>query len=125
MGLASGGFEMSLAKFCASVVECGVRHVLVTDGANGAFASDGAHIHHQPAATAKVVGTAGAGDAFASTFAAWLQEHGIESALAAASINAASVVGHVDTQTGLLGREAVEAALADPQRAGGQSSWSL
>ena len=62
-----------------------------------------------PVLETKVLGTAGAGDAFNSTFAAFI---GLgrppQEALQAAAINAASVVGHVDTQTGLLKREEIE-----------------
>lgn len=124
-GLAAGGFEMSLAKFFAALGELGVGHVLVTDGARGAFASDGAKVVFQPAATARVVGTAGAGDAFAATFAATLQRQGVEQALKAAALNAAAVVGHVDTQTGLLTGEALAARLAAPDALAPQLSWSL
>ena len=51
----------------------------------------------------RCVGTAGAGDAFASTFVA-LTALGwpLNRALKAASINSASVVRHADTQSGLL-----------------------
>ncbi len=56
----------------------------------------------------KVVGTAGAGDAFVSTLAFYLHQ-GVspKSALQAAVRNSASVISHVDTQTGLLSHEAL------------------
>ena len=56
-----------------------------------------------PFCETKVAGTAGAGDAFNATFTAHIAlGRKPEDALRAAAINAASVVGHVDTQTGLL-----------------------
>jgi len=65
-----------------------------------------------PVADAKVLGTAGAGDAFNSTFTAFI---GLgrppQEALQAAAINAASVIGHVDTQTGLLKHEEMDRRL--------------
>ena len=61
-----------------------------------------------PVLETEVVGTAGAGDAFASTLAGQLaQGQPPESALQAASCNAASVVGAIDTQTGLLDAKAL------------------
>ena len=54
------------------------------------------------AAGCKVTGTTGAGDAFASTLTGFIAiGKTIKIAMQAASINAASVVGYIDTQTGL------------------------
>ena len=72
-------------------------------GAHGAFLGTADAILYCPGLETKVAGTAGAGDAFNATFTAYiaLGQAG-EDALRAAAINAASVVSHVDTQTGLL-----------------------
>jgi ribokinase len=86
--------------------------VLVTDGGAGAFLTDRERIRYCPAAKATVAGTAGAGDAYAATLAAFLAEgRSPEDAMRAAAINSASVVAHIDTQRGLLGRADLEAAL--------------
>lgn len=112
-GLAAGGFELSLRKYLGALHGLGVGHVLITDGKRGAYASGGGRLLYRAPEPAEVAGTAGAGDAFASTFAAWLTETGsAEAALDAAAINAASVIGAVDTQTGLLGRGDLEVRLA-------------
>jgi ribokinase len=68
-----------------------------------------------PAVEAKVAGTSGAGDAFAATFVAW-QALGrpLGESLVAASVNAAAVVAHADTQTGLMTRGAIEGRVAEP-----------
>ena len=86
----------------------GPRYVIVTDGRHGAFLGTRDAIHFCPVVEAKVTGTAGAGDAFNATFTAYIAL-GLkpEDAMRAAAINAASVVGHVDTQTGLLSQEAI------------------
>ncbi|MEO0631713.1 MAG: carbohydrate kinase family protein, partial [Planctomycetota bacterium] len=66
---------------------------------------------------------AGAGDAFAATLTARLAEGAeVTDALVAATCNAASVIGHVDTQSGLLGAQ----ALADAARSATLDvrSWS-
>ena len=102
-GFASGGYELSLRGFMRAMTECGVSSVLVTNSAEGAYVASEGMIHFCPAAPAAVAGTAGAGDAFASTFSLMLFDTGdVATALAAASINAASVISHADTQTGLL-----------------------
>jgi len=113
-GLTSGGFEMSLPKFFGALRELSTKCTLLTDGLGGAFVCHQDEILFCPALDAEVAGTAGAGDAFAATFAAFLAlgQPG-EAALKAAAVNAASVVTHVDTQTGLMTREAIEARLGD------------
>ncbi|MDA5193667.1 carbohydrate kinase family protein [Govanella unica] len=112
-GLHFGGFDMGLATFFAIVRRLGPGRVLVTDGVHGAFLADESGIHHCPILKVQVAGTAGAGDAFASTFASFTAFGSApELALRAATVNAASVVSFVDTQTGLLSRANVEARAA-------------
>jgi ribokinase len=113
-GLIGSGFRMGLRSFLGRVLALGPRTVLLTDGGGGAFVAthDGCIVHCRPKLT-EVVGTAGAGDAFVATFAAFkAQAAPMETALRAASLNAASVVEHVDTQTGLLHRTELDAWLA-------------
>jgi ribokinase len=112
-GFIGGGHEMSLAAFFTALCQMGPRFVLVTDGRHGAFLGTRDAIRFCPVLETKVAGTAGAGDAFNATFTAHIALGcKPEVALRAAAINAASVVGHVDTQTGLLSREKIAAALA-------------
>ena len=68
----------------------------------------------RPSLPAKVAGTAGAGDSFTSTTVAALAE-GVApgEALLQAAINAASVVGVIDTTAGLLGPEQMERRRAE------------
>jgi len=107
-GLAGGGHDMSLAAFFDALRQLGPRFVVVTDGRNGAFVSAPDAIYFCPAPETNVVGTAGAGDAFNATFTAQIAlGHNPEDALRAAAINAASVVRHADTQTGLLSHDAI------------------
>ena len=104
-GLVAGGFELSLAGFFDGLRNMGPRWVVVTDGRNGAYIGAPTGIVHCPAPSVTVAGTAGAGDAFGSTFAASIAEAlSAEEAAMAAVANAASVIGHLDTQTGLLRR---------------------
>ncbi len=110
-GFQGGGFEISMARFFATMLAAGGTHVIVTDGRNGAFAASADGIVYCPAiALGPVAGTAGAGDAFVSTFAACVSL-GADAgkALQMAALNAGSVICHANTQSGLLSRESIEA----------------
>jgi ribokinase len=113
-GFASGGFEMPLAAFMSSLRRLGPKWVVVTDGKDGAYVGSPEGITHVPTLPVAVVGTAGAGDAFAATFAAHVAKTGdtVQAGLAATA-NAASVIGFIDTQTGLLRRDQLDARIAD------------
>jgi ribokinase len=112
-GLVSGGFEIGLAAYLRALGELGPNYVVITDGARGAFVGSAEEILFAPALHSKVVGTAGAGDSFGATLTAYLTlGRPIAEALRAASINSASVVGHIDTQTGLLGRQELDRRVA-------------
>lgn len=83
----------------------GPRIVVVTDGPNGAYASDGQNRYKMPLYPdpAPPYERTGAGDAFAATFvAALMKGHSIEDALRWAPINSMSVVQKVGAQAGLL-----------------------
>jgi ribokinase len=124
-GLVGGGHEMSLAAFFDAVRELGPRYVVVTDGSHGAFLGTAEGIMFCPVMQTQVQGTAGAGDAFNSTFTAFI---GLgrppAEALQAAAINAASVVGHVDTQTGLCRREEIDQRLSAAAASLRVRTWS-
>ena len=123
-GLVGGGHEMSLAGFMAAIMGLGPRYVVITDGRHGSFVGCEAGIMYSPILEAHVAGTAGAGDAFSATFAASVAlGRPAEEALRAAVVNAASVVGHVDTQTGLLSREDVDRRVAANRDALGVRIW--
>ena len=81
--------------------------ITMTDGKNGAYCYDGKNIYVCPIYPSTVVSTLGAGDAFASTFAASLDKFdwNIELALKYATINSASVCTHFGAQDGLLSYE--------------------
>jgi ribokinase len=112
-GLEGGGFHMTLLAFMAAVRSMGPRYMLLTDGTAGAYLGTKDELMFCPALKVHVAGTAGAGDAFTSTFATFIAlGNKPEQALRAATVNAASVVSYVDTQTGLLPRAEVEKRMA-------------
>ena len=107
-GFESGGFHMTMAGFFAALLELGVGNIVITDGREGAYLATSSSIIYCPVARTDVVGTAGAGDAFSSTLAAGLGNgEEAEHALVRATLNAASVIEYVDTQTGLLFNDAL------------------
>jgi ribokinase len=125
-GLAGGGHEMTLVAFFDALSRMGPRFVVVTDGRNGAFLGTPDAIHFCPAVReTKVMGTAGAGDAFNATFGACIAlGHRPEDALRAAAVNAASVVRHADTQTGLLTHEKIAAEVLTHAEQLSVRTWS-
>lgn len=107
------GFRLPLTAWFRRVHAFGPRFAAITNGGKGAYVSDGQSVHLEPARKANVVGTAGAGDAFASTLAASLVKGlPVSKAAAMAAANAASVVAHVDTQSGLKTWDALLADIA-------------
>jgi len=109
-GLGFGGFEIGLLRFLAAVRAAGPRWVLVTDGTEGAWLASPEGVFWRPALPVTVQGTAGAGDSYTSTLAAALAEGTAPGeAMLQAAINAAAVVGALDTTSGLMTQEAMTA----------------
>ncbi len=91
--------------------EVGIKIALITDGPNGAYASDGNKRWNMPLYPdpAPPVDRTGAGDSFASTFTAALMKGAdVPSALLWAPINSMNVVQHVGAQEGLLTEEQID-----------------
>lgn len=91
--------------------ELGPKIVAVTDGPNGAYASDGQNRLKMPLYPdpAPPVDRTGAGDAFASTFVAALARgHDLEKALLWGPINSMAVCQKLGAQAGLLSEKELE-----------------
>ena len=100
------GAPVSLLQFCEVFHSHGPENILITFGGEGAWLYDGKELHHQPIISAKVAGTAGAGDSFVSTLAWGLKtQRSPQDALVLAAHNASSVVSFVNTTDGLLEKE--------------------
>ncbi len=125
-GLTGGGFEMSLRHFFRTLIDLGIRRVLLTDGAGGAFSAGEGEILYCPALKATVAGTAGSGDAFAATYATYtVLGQPAKTALRAATINAASVLAYVDTQTGLMTKAVIDKRLEGAREELPIRAWPL
>jgi ribokinase len=97
--------EKTVEDAIRHLLALGVKNVCITQGTKGTLASDGSKIYHCPILTdVTVVDTTGAGDAFGCA-ATWALLTGktLPEALRAGTINAASVVGSIGAQAGLLG----------------------
>lgn len=106
-----GGNHEDINDLFNHLHELGPRIVVITDGPNGAYVSDGQQRLQMPLYPdpAEPVDRTGAGDAFASTFvAALIKGNTIEGALQWAPINSMNVVQKVGAQAGLLSQQKLE-----------------
>lgn len=106
----------SVSSLIKGLHDLGVSIAVVTDGADGAYASDGSKILFMPnyPDPAPPFERTGAGDAFASTLSAALAlGEPLESALRWAPINSAYVVQQMGAQRGLLPYDELQGYLAD------------
>lgn len=100
-----GGNHEDVHDLISKLHALGPKIVVVTDGPDGAYASDGQSCFKMPLYPdpAPPVDRTGAGDAFASTFVAALAKGlGLEEALRWGPINSMSVVQKVGAQAGLV-----------------------
>lgn len=105
-----------IKELIAGIHDLGPRIVCITDGPNGAYASDGNDIWFIPMYPdpKPPIDRTGAGDAFSSTFTSALAlGKSIEEALSWGPINSMNVVQYVGAQEGLLTREKLEEYLAN------------
>lgn len=87
----------------------GAKKVVITDGKNGAQASDGRYIFFCPVYSHKRVDVLGGGDAFASGFtSAQISGKSLDTSLIYGILNAHSVVNQYGAQAGLLKRSDME-----------------
>jgi ribokinase len=106
-----GGNHEDINDLFNHLHELGPKTVVITDGPDGAYASDGHQRYKMPLYPdpAPPYERTGAGDAFASTFvAALIKGNTIEGALQWAPINSMSVVQKVGAQAGLLNEKQLD-----------------
>lgn len=111
-----GGNHEDIHDLMNKLHELGPKIVVITDGPNGAYASDGENRFKMPLYPdpAEPVDRTGAGDSFASTFvAALIKGNTHEGALQWAPINSMSVVQKIGAQAGLLTEKELEKYLKD------------
>lgn len=110
----SGGNKNDIHDLLDKLHDLGPKIVVITDGPNGSYASDGQDRLKMPAYPdpAPPLERTGAGDAYSSTFVAELvRGNSIEGALQAAPINSMNVVQHVGSRAGLLTKDKLDQLL--------------
>lgn len=86
----------------------GISTVVITDGPEGSYASDGRNIYMMDRYPVTEVERTGAGDAYGSGFlAAIIHKKGIPEAMQWGGANAASVVQHIGAREGLLEQDSI------------------
>ncbi len=90
--------------------EFGPKTVVITDGKNGSYALENSGVlHYSSIVHSPVVEKTGAGDAFASGFlGAYIHGKPVKEAMLWGTVNAASVIGQIGAQPGLLLKEQIE-----------------
>lgn len=112
-GKSTGDF----AELAKAIHQHGPKIVVITDGPNGSYASDGTNVwsmRNYPDPKPPFERT-GAGDAYTSTFVAGLiySDGDVKTAMQWGPINSMSVVQKVGAQEGLLSKPKLEAYLKD------------
>lgn len=105
----------SIPEAMRTGAQAGVKVMCITDGKRGGYLSDGTTIWFcPPPPDVKVVDTTGAGDSFA-VGVTWGIHIGmaLQEALQIGMINAASVIGYVGTQAGLLTDTEIRSRLSE------------
>ncbi len=103
-----------IAELVKAFHAIGIPKVVITDGPNGSYASDGRNIYTLAAYPSDEQERTGAGDAYGSGFlSAIISGHMMTDAMQWGGANAASVVQHTGAREGLLEREAMMHFIAE------------
>lgn len=97
-----------ITALMAGFHKLGVKIMVITDGPEGSYVSDGKTIWHAGIFEGPVVERTGAGDSYGSAFlAATIKGHDIPTAMAWGNANSTSVVAYIGAREGLLREEEV------------------
>lgn len=106
--------EHEVPMLIKALHKLGPKIVVITDGMNGAYASDGVEAWFMPVYPHDAYERTGAGDAFASTMSvALLMGKTLQEALMWGPINSMSVVQYVGAQEGLLSPDKIEKYISE------------
>ncbi|MFA6424095.1 MAG: carbohydrate kinase family protein [Candidatus Magasanikbacteria bacterium] len=107
------GANLNKSKSVQSIIhkllELGAHEVVITDGANGAWAGNVDSVWYSESYPVKIVSKTGAGDAFSAGYlSAKLYGHDLPTCLTWGIANSCSVLGHFGVQDGLLDRNGLK-----------------
>lgn len=106
--------ETKIPELFQGIHALGPKYIFISDGGDGAYASDGTEMWFMPIYPGEAYERTGAGDAFASTISvALLKGKPLKEALTWGPVNSMSVVKYVGAQKGLLTLPQLEQYLAD------------
>ena len=107
-----GDGERTMCNLLSAFHHLGAKHVVITDGKNGADASDGSTHWHMPIFPGEAKERTGAGDSFATALTvAMVQGKDLPEALRMGTANSWSVVREIGPQAGLLTTAKMKAVL--------------
>ncbi len=96
----------TLQQYFQEILKRGPQTVVVTNGADGVYVTDGKQLYYHPSLPGKPVSTVGAGDAFGATFVGQLlYKQSIGNAIRAGIINSYEVIQKLDATSGQLSKE--------------------
>ena len=108
-----------IKEMLAAIASYGPKYTVITDGKNGAYASDGQTFLYCAIFPVEVVEATGAGDSFAAGFMGAIM-HGkpMNEAMKWGMINAAFVVGKVGAVAGLQTKGIIEKVIGENPKFG-------
>lgn len=101
--------EMPIGDQLAKMIDLQIKIAVITDGANGAYLSQGDKKIHMNTFASRIVDPTGAGDSFSTGLVgAYILGKPIETALKWGMVNSASVISKVGANQGLLSASEIE-----------------
>ena len=102
------GKKKTIKSSIRALHNLGVKMVVITDGTNGSYASDGQAMYYMKVYPIKALARTGAGDAYTSGFlSAILSKLTIKQAMQWGTANASGVVQKVGAQQGILNKRQI------------------
>lgn len=101
--------RVDIHELLAKLLLLGPKMVLITDGEEGSYFTDGTKILKAGVFPVQIVEKTGAGDAYTAAFlSALINDLPIEEAMVWGAINSSKVIGHIGPQAGLMNRGDLE-----------------
>ena len=101
--------RVDVHELLAKLLLLGPKMILITDGEEGSYFSDGDKILKVGVFPVQIVEKTGAGDAYTAAFlSALINDLSVEVAMVWGSINSSKVIGHIGPQAGVMNRQDLE-----------------